>query len=286
MEEQESNTKAEWAKAMGVSRSGFYSWRKEREVREARYKELAEKVERIFKEGKNMYGAERICGLIRKEGGKASFKKVQAIMREKDLYSVHKSPKRRGNAKSGATNLDLENLTKGLVINQAFQVLSSDITYISTKEGWDYLCQIRDVYSNTVLAYVQQSRMTADIVLKALELAMKQWVIPKGSIFHSDRGSQYTAKEVMETIRGYGLRQSFSCAGRPAENAWSESFFAILKKEIFHRRVCKTREEARQRVFEYIEGYYNRSRVQKRLGYLSPTKFLLDVQQEIRINVS
>ena len=115
---------------------------------------------------------------------------------------------------------------------------------------------------------------------------MKQWEIPKGSIFHSDRGSQYTAKEVMETIRGYGLQHSFSCAGKPGENAWSESFFSILKKEIFHRRLCKTREEARQRVFEYIEGYYNRIRVQKRLGYLSPTKFLLDVQQEIRISVS
>jgi putative transposase len=113
-----------------------------------------------------------------------------------------------------------------------------------------------------------------DLVLETIERVMNRWSLPENVIFHSDRGSQCTAKEVVDKITGYGWKQSFSRVGKPGDNAWSESFFAILKKEIVHWRVYKTREEARKAIFEYIEVFYNRQRVQKRLGYLSPIEYL------------
>ena len=82
----------------------------------------------------------------------------------------------------------------------------------------------------------------------------------------------------MAQVAGYGWQQSFSRVGKPGDNAWSESFFSILKKEIIHWRFYPTREQARQAVFEYIEVFYNRQRVQKRLGYLSPIEYLKSLQ--------
>lgn len=116
--------------------------------------------------------------------------------------------------------------------------------------------------------------MKNELVLKTLKAAQARWHLPSGVLFHSDRGSQYTSAEVMAQVAGYGWIQSFSAVGKPGDNAWSESFFSVLKKEIVHWRFYSTREAARQAIFEYIEVFYNRRRVQKRLGYLSPIQFL------------
>jgi len=101
-------------------------------------------------------------------------------------------------------------------------------------------------------------------------MEQKRWRLPAGVIFYSDRGSQYTAKEIMKQIAGYGWRQSFSRIGKPGDNSWSESFFAILKKEIIHWRCYPNREQARQAVFAYIEVFYNRRRAQK-TGLFQPS---------------
>jgi len=104
--------------------------------------------------------------------------------------------------------------------------------------------------------------------------SLKSLASPAGTIFHSDQGSQYTSKKVMEYLSENQIRQSFSRVGKPGDNAWSESFFANLKKEAVHWRHFKTREEARQAIFAYIEGFYNTRRIQKRLDYLSPIQWL------------
>lgn len=129
------------------------------------------------------------------------------------------------------------------------------------------------IYRNHLLA---RGRKLKDVFYNALTVEetlrklQNRWKLPKGVIFHCDRGSQYTAKNVMNQISGYGWQQSFSRVGMPGDNSWSESFFANLKKEIIHWKFYPTREQARQTIFEYIEIFYNRQRVQKRLGYYSP----------------
>ena len=276
IEQQDQHATRKWAKVLGVSTSGYYTWRKEHEQRAAREEKIREKVKDLFHhEGKGTYGAERICGCMRRDGMSASFPVVKRIMEQDGLKSSHCKRRQRSLTDSRkARGSGYENLTRDLEINRPFQVLSSDISYIRTGEGFDYLCQVRDVYTNAVLAEHQGERMRAELVRKTIEKVRARWNVPEGAIFHSDRGSQYTSKEVSELIQGYGWRQSFSRVGKPGDNSWSESFFALLKKEIIHWRHYATREEARQAVFEYIEMFYNRQRAQKRLGYVSPLEYL------------
>lgn len=267
--------KAKWAEKLGVSTSGYYTWLHERKCRQAAADIRREKVIAVFNEGQGVYGADRICGVLRRDGGSASYPVVKRIMSQEGLKSCHCRRRQRSLTDSRKSRGDeYKNLTKGLEITKPFQVLSSDISYIRTGEGFDYLCQIRDVMTNTVLASCQAENMKKELVLKTLKAAQDRWHLPRGVVFHSDRGSQYTASDVMEQVAAFGWKQSFSAVGKPGDNAWSESFFSILKKEIVHWRFYPTREAARQAIFEYIEVFYNRQRVQKRLGYLSPIQFL------------
>jgi putative transposase len=283
MEQQERHATAKWARALDVSTSGYYGWLKDRENRAARDQEVRRIVKDLFHlEGKGVYGADRICGCMRRDGYQASFPVVKRIMTEEGLKSSHCRRRQRSLTDSRKSRGDIyKNLTKDLDIDHPFQVLSSDISYIRTGEGFDYLCQVRDVLTNTVLAESQSEKMKAELVSNTIRKAQDLWRLPAGVIFHSDRGSQYTAKEVMDQVAGLGWQQSFSRVGMPGDNSWSESFFAILKKEIVHWHFYPTREEARQAIFEYIEVFYNRQRAQKRLGYLSPIQYLEQWQQRM-----
>jgi putative transposase len=283
MEQQERHAIAKWAKSLGVSTSGYYAWIKNRGERAARDQEVRRIVKDLFhEEGQGSYGADRICGCMRRDGHQASFPVVKRIMTEEGLKSSHCRRRQRSLTDSRKARGDVyKNLTKDLDIDHPFQVLSSDISYIRTGEGFDYLCQVRDVLTNTVLAESQSETMKAELVSNTIRIAQDHWRLPTGVIFHSDRGSQYTAKEVMDQVASLGWQQSFSRVGMPGDNSWSESFFAILKKEIVHWHFYPTREEARQAVFEYIEVFYNRQRAQKRLGYLSPIQYLEQWQQRL-----
>lgn len=273
--------KVKWAEQLGVSTSGYYTWLHDRKRRQAAANSRRETVIAVFNEGQGVYGAERICGILRRSGDSASYPVVKRIMAQEGLKSCHCRRRQRSLTDSRKARGDeYRNLTKGIKMTAPFQVLSSDISYIRTGEGFDYLCQIRDVHTNTVLAACQAENMKKELVLKTLRAAQNRWHLPAGVIFHSDRGSQYTSSDVMAQIAGYGWRQSFFAVGKPGDNAWSESFFSILKKEAVHWHFYPTREAARQAIFEYIEVFYNRRRVQKRLGYLSPIQFLNASQQQ------
>jgi putative transposase len=281
MEQENRYAKAKWAKKLGVSTSGYYDWIRSREQRRSREQTLTEKVKSIFDDSNGTYGAERICGVLRSKGQSASYPVVKRIMEQEGLKSVHVRRRQRSLTDSRKARDDrYKNLTTNLDIDSPFQVVSSDISYVRTGEGFDYLCKVRDVYTGAVLAACQTKSMKKELVLQTMEQAQKRWHLPAGTIWHSDRGSQFTAEAVKYKAEKYGWKQSFSRVGKPGDNAWSESFFSILKKEIVHWRFYPTRESARQAIFEYIEVFYNRRRVQKRLGYRSPIEFLKAWQQK------
>ena len=116
--------------------------------------------------------------------------------------------------------------------------------------------------------------MKKELVTDTIKAAVDRWKIGKGTIFHSDRGSQYTAKATINLLAAYGIKQSFSRVGMPGDNAWCESFFANMKKECVHWSHFKTRQEANQAMFYYDYAFYNTRRIKKRLGYLSPMQWL------------
>ena len=137
-----------------------------------------------------------------------------------------------------------------------------------------YHCVIRDIVTGDVLGDYMADRMTKELVLNTIMAMLARTKLAKGCIFHSDRGSQYTSKAVMDLLQRHGLRQSFSRVGMPGDNAWSESFFATMKKELIHWTHYETKESVRAAVFEYIYCFYNVTRIQKRLGYMSPREYL------------
>ncbi len=187
------------------------------------------------------------------------------------LVSIHRRRRQRSLTDSRKSKgLVLPNLVHNLNITEPFQVMTSDISYVRTAQGFDYLCSIKDVASGIVLAQSMSDNMKAELVVKTIKKAKRRWNLPIGCIHHSDRGSQYTSEAVAKVLKKHDILQSFSRAGKPGDNAWSESYFANLKKEAVHWQYFQTRGEARQAIFAYTEGFYNTRRVQKRLGYLSP----------------
>lgn len=215
--------------------------------------------------------------MLRKEGSKASFDRVRDSMIRQGLKSIRMKRRQRSLTNSTKARGDgYENLVKGIDRVRPFQVLCSDISYIRTHEGFSYLCVVKDVASGLILSTSMSDRMKADFVLDAIRKALKSRKLPSDTIFHSDRGSRHTSSLVTGYLSRNGIRQSFSGVGKPGDNSWSESFFSVLKKEAVHWVHFRTRAEAREAMFAYIESFYTTKRAQKRLDYLSPLQWLED----------
>ncbi len=213
-------------------RIAYYAWLKTKEERDKKQKDYEAAIAKIFTDSDNTYGPDRICGLLRKKGYTASYKRVSNIMKKLGLSSVHNRRRQRSLTDSrNARGKDWPNLVRELSDIKPLQVITSDISYIRTAEGFEYLCKIRDMVTGIVLAHTMADNMKAELVTETIIKAKKRWDLPKDCIHHNDLGSQYTAKATQELLKKFEFKQSFSRPGKPGDNAWSESFFSILKKE-------------------------------------------------------
>jgi transposase InsO family protein len=150
----------------------------------------------------------------------------------------------------------------------------SDLTDVPTRQGWLYVAVLMDLYSRRIVGWAMEEQMTTTLTLKALEMALQQRPVPVGLLHHSDRGSQYGAMAYQQRLAARGIRCSMSRPGNGWDHAVVESFFATLKTELLSAEpVYRTRQEARTAIFEYVEGFDNRTRRQSTLGYLSPVEF-------------
>lgn len=168
------------------------------------------------------------------------------------------------------------NRLKDQTANYFGEVLIADITYIPTKEDWLYLSVVIDLHSRAVLGYQTSGAMPASIVTKALQNAVNDWSIPRGlSIFHSERGCQYTSNELRKELKRYDFTQSMSAKGNCYDNATCESFFSGLKRELLPDcGYFDSRVEAKEAIFEHIASFYNTRRLHSSLGNLSPYEFI------------
>ena len=153
--------------------------------------------------------------------------------------------------------------------------LVSDITYIPTREGWLFLAVVIDLFSRAILGSKLSDSLHADLVVGATTRAIESGFVPRGAIFHSDRGCQYSATITRELLARHGLRQSMSAKGYCYDNAFSESAFASLKSEVLSDGLpFDSKRAATIALFDYFETFYNRRRLHSSLGYLSPNAFL------------
>jgi transposase InsO family protein len=145
-----------------------------------------------------------------------------------------------------------------------------------------YLASVMDLYTRQIVGWTLGDRMTEDLVLSALDKAYTAKKPGKGLLHHSDRGSQYASKEYRKRLKKYGMKASMSRKGNCYDNACIESFHSVLKKEFVYCTRFKTKSEAQQEMFEYIELFYKRKRIHGTLGYVSPIQFELQYYKNLR----
>lgn len=153
------------------------------------------------------------------------------------------------------------------------QVWLGDITYVATEEGWLYLAGILDLYSRRLTGWAMSEHIDTELILAAWGMALTQRQPPAGLVFHSDRGVQYASHDYRHALHSAQAIASMSRKGNCYDNAAMESFWSTLKYELIYRRHFKTRCEARQAIFDFIEVFYNRRRLHSSLGYRSPIDF-------------
>jgi transposase InsO family protein len=138
---------------------------------------------------------------------------------------------------------------------------ASDITYIRTNEGWLYLAIVMVLFSRRIVGWAMDSQMKATLVLAALDMAIRDRKPQADLIHHSDHGVQYAVCLYQDALQKAGMICSMSRKGNCWDNAVSESFFSTIKREMIHPNgIFNNREEARNKVFRYIEKWYNRHR--------------------------
>jgi putative transposase len=257
-----------------VSRSGYYQFNKAKpSVRALEDKHLLAEIKAIHDKSRCTYGSPRIHAKLNLLGKKCSRKRVARLMKKEGIAAKMKrrfkvTTKANPKAKA-APNL----LQQDFTADAPNQRWVADFTYVSTWEGWLYVAIILDLFSRKIVGLAMHERMTADLVLAALEQAVLHRQPDAGLIHHSDRGSQYTSDDFQALLTFYGLVASMSGTGNCFDNATAESFFHTLKTEHVYFERYETRAQAKLSIFEYVEVFYNRERSHSSLGYVSPEIF-------------
>lgn len=262
-------------KVLGVSKSGFYCWRGRPESERLKRKlELMVRIEQIYQNSKGRYGAPRVYHSLKAQGVKVTRSTVSRWMKEAGLRAKTKR-KFRVITTDSKHNLPIA----PNILNRKFnprgpgEVLTSDITYIPTREGWLYLAVTLDLGTRKVVGWSMDATMTEKLVSDALMMAIGRVQLKPDAIYHSDRGSQYASKSFRELLKKEALTPSMSRKGDCWDNATTESFFHTLKTELVYFEDYQTREEAKKSIFDYIESFYNRQRLHSSINYQTPVDY-------------
>ena len=258
-----------------VNRSTYYKNKNTKpSLREQQNLALSKTIEDIFHENKGRYGSIRITKCLAKTGVRISQKRVLKLMRGMGLRCIHRKKYRPQSSKykppEGKENLLMQNFTA----NRPNEKWLTDITYIDTqKNGWTYLALVIDLFSRMIVGYAYKLNMDSTLVVEAVNTAIMRRGTPNELIIHTDLGSQYTSDDFEKLFVGIPIRHSYSKKACPYDNSPMESFNATLKKEEVYTTIYADYDTARLKLFEYIEGYYNRNRLHSSLNYETPHDF-------------
>ena len=261
---------------LDVSRSGYYAWLKRPEsLRKKENRKLAIEIKVIHGKKRKIYGSPRIHKELNEKGVKCSRNRVARIMKQEGIRAIvprkYKATTDSKHSLPVAPNL----LKQGFDIKEPNKVWLADITYISTVEGWLYLAAVMDLGCRRIKGWAMSDRLTKELALDALKMAICNHPKIAGAIHHSDRGSQYASNEYQKLLKSNGLICSMSRKGNCWDNAPMESFFHTLKTEWVYGLKYNTRREAKASLFEYIEIFYNRQRRHSALQYMNPCQYEL-----------
>ncbi|MDY1000643.1 IS3 family transposase [Pantoea agglomerans] len=260
-------------RVLDVHPSGFYAWLQQpHSQRHQADLRLTGQIKQFWLESGCVYGYRKIHLDLRDSGQQCGVNRVWRLMKRVGIKAQvgYRSPRAR---KGEASIVSPNRLQRQFNPDAPDERWVTDITYIRTHEGWLYLAVVVDLFSRKIIGWSMQSRMTKDIVLNALLMAVWRRNPQKQVLVHSDQGSQYTSHEWQSFLKSHGLEGSMSRRGNCHDNAVAESFFQLLKRERIKKKIYGTREEARSDIFDYIEMFYNSKRRHGSSDQMPPTEY-------------
>lgn len=261
-------------KILGVSTSGYYSWKKRTPSKQkVRKKDIKTEIIQIYHESRQIYGAPKIASILQSRGHIIAEKTVGNYMREEGIKAIWVSPYVR-------TTIDPEFDTKlRNILNRDFNPVApntvwvTDITYVHTLTGFVYLTSVMDLYSRKIIGWQLSDSLSTEHVVKAIEKAKANRRLSQPVVIHSDRGCQYVSKSYLEATPAGEYIRSYSNKGNPWDNACIESFHALIKREWLNRFVIQNLKHVHELIFEYIDAFYNTVRIHGHCGMKSPHDF-------------
>jgi putative transposase len=262
------------SRILRVSASGFYDWVSRPLsgwAKEEMRLEVA--IKAAHNRTRQTYGAERLQHELVKDGIRVGICRIKRIKRKLGLRCKQKRKFKATTDSRHKLPVAKNLLKQQFKVYEPNAVWLSDITYVPTDEGWLYLAGHKDLFTTEIVGYAMGERLTKNLVNQSLLQAVNTKRPGKGLLHHSDRGSQYCSHEYQGLLNHFGLEVSMSGSGNCFDNAPMESFWGIIKQELINHRHYRTRREAIEEITEYIEIFYNRQRLQAKLGYLSPVAY-------------
>ena len=227
----------------------------------------------VFEHSDGTYGYRRIQVVLERRGVRTGGSTIRSIMRDLGLQAAQPRAKVRTTVPAKDLDERPDLLRRDFTADEPGKKLCGDITYIRTWTGFVYLATVLDCCTKKVVGYAMADHMHTSLVCQAIDMAVRRCPIKKGvTIFHSDRGSQYTSQKFLDHLNSYGIRPSVGRTGVCWDNAWAESFNATLKNERVHRMVYPTKDKAIKDIASWIELRYNRIRLHSALGYRTPNE--------------
>ncbi len=234
---------------------------------------LLVKIESLHAKHKQRYGSPRMHAALLKQGLQVSKGRVERLMKKNNIAAVRSKRHKRVYIQREQQKSSPNILARKFSANQPNEKWVSDITFIPTQQGYLYLATVLDLYSRAIVGWSMSERINGQLVLDALDMAIQHRGAPQGVLVHSDQGSQYTAQAYRNKLKLNSMICSMSRKGECHDNAVMESFFHTLKDELVYEKSYKTKDEAKQSIFKYIELYYNRQRLHSTLGYEAPLEY-------------
>ena len=260
--------------ALEVSPSGYYDWLDRPESNRTRKnKVLTEKIKHSHQQSREIYGSPKIHKDLMANGETCGVNRVARLMNLADIKSKM--------ARKFVVTTDSKNtmqpapdlLRRRFTVDKHDEAWVSDTTFIATRQGWLYLAIILDLFSRQVIGWSMSTKNNAELVQDALTMAVWRRGKVNDVIVHSDQGSTYASSSYQQQLSENNLRCSMSRKGECLDNAVAESFFGSLKNELVYHEDYRTRSEAKQSIFEYIEVFYNRKRRHAFLNYMTPVEY-------------